>query len=97
MKHCIIVKWNETVTDNAAILDGVREVFADCTATDGVKGVEIIPNVIDRPNRYDVMIVVTMDKDALPSWDNSDTHKRWKAEYGDRIASKAIFDAEELR
>ena len=96
MKHCIIVKWNEIVTDKAKILDGVREVFADCTATDGVKGVEIIPNIIDRPNRYDVMIVVTMDKDALTAWDDSDTHKRWKSEYGDRIVSKAIFDAEEL-
>lgn len=40
------------------------------------------------------MIVLTMPSEALPAWDASDLHKRWKAEYGALIAQKAIFDCD---
>lgn len=94
MKHNIIVKWNESVVDKKAILSPVRALFADACKINGVHGVEFIENCIDRPNRYDVAISVIMDKDALSAWDESEVHKRWKAEYGSMIEKKAIFDCE---
>ena len=94
MKHHIIVKWNETVADKQAIIAPIRELYNGCSAIDGVRGAQLIENCIDRANRFDLMIVVEMDKDALPVWDSSDVHKRWKAEYSDRIAAKTIFDCE---
>ena len=42
-----------------------------------------------------MMIVMKMDQEALPAYDASEPHHRWKEEYGDRIAKKAIFDCEE--
>ena len=49
----------------------------------------------DRENRYDLMIVLDMDKDAPGAYDVSEPHLRWKAEYKDKIKKKAIFDCEE--
>lgn len=94
MKHHIIVKWNESVSDKKAILASVREAFGDCGKISGVHGAELIENCIDRENRYDLMIVIDMDKDALTAWDSSDIHKAWKSGFGDKIAMKAIFDCE---
>ena len=94
MKHCIIVKWNETVTDKAALLSEVRALFSSATLVSGVTGTTVLENCIARENRYDLAIVLDMDRDALPVWDGSELHKKWKADYGERIASKAIFDFE---
>ena len=72
----------------------VRELFSGCTEIGGVHGCEIIENCVDRPNRYDLMIVISMDADALTAWDESGIHKKWKKEYGESIEKKAIFDCE---
>ena len=53
MKHCILAKWNETVTDKAALLAQVRALYAAADAIPGVRGVTVHPCCIDRPNRYD--------------------------------------------
>ena len=43
----------------------------------------------------DVMAsVIDMEKEALPAYAASEPHIRWKSEYGDRIAKKAIFDCD---
>lgn len=94
MKHCIIVKWNDSVTDKQALLHEVDALFADTTSLPGITGTAIVPNCIDRPNRYDLMIVLSMDRDYLPVWDDSNVHKLWKDKYGSYILSKAIFDYE---
>ena len=47
-----------------------------------------------RENRYDVMIVLEMDRDALPLYDDSEMHHRWKGEFGGLLEKKAIFDYE---
>ena len=52
------------------------------------------PNVIDRPNRYDMLIVITMEESALPLYDACDAHHHWKDAYGPLIEKKAIFDCE---
>ena len=53
-------------------------------------------NVTPRENRYDLMIVLDMDDDALPIWDKSSLHQKWKAEFGSRIEKKCIFDCESV-
>ena len=36
-----------------------------------------------------------MEKDALPAYDVSEPHLRWKTEYGGLVAKKAIFDCDD--
>ena len=94
MLHHIIVKWNDQVTDKAAIAAQVAALYAPATDIPGVRGVTLKPNVVARPNRYDLMIVLDMAAEALPVWDASDLHKQWKTDFGGLIAQKAIFDCD---
>ena len=80
MKHLILVKWKETVDDASQLKDEAEALFRETLKT--------------AANRYDLMIAIDMDRDALPAYNESAAHKRWKAEYGERIEKKAIFDAE---
>lgn len=91
MLHHILVKWKEPA-DVPARIRQVEQVFRPVLDIPGVHGVEVIPNVIDRPNRYDLLIRITMDEAALPLYDACDAHHRWKDEYGALIEKKAIFD-----
>lgn len=94
MKHCIISKFSDTVTDKAALIENIKALFAAEPKPDGVRGYEFITNCVDRPNRYDLMIAIDMPASALPVWDVSTLHKRWKDEFGEFLAAKAIFDYE---
>lgn len=93
MKHHIIVKFTEG-TDVAALLEPVRTIFEQTLSIPGIHGVELKSSCVDRPNRYDLMIVLDMDKEALPAYDASAPHTQWKQEYGPITAKKAIFDCE---
>lgn len=79
MLHHIIVKWNEDVDKNT-IAEEVRAMYAKATQIEGIIGVEIKENIIPRDNRYDLMIVLEMDKDSLSNWDDSELHKQWKSQ-----------------
>lgn len=94
MLHHIIVKWNDQVTDKSTMAAKVAELYAPASDIPGVHGVTLKPNVIDRPNRYDLMIVLDLEPEALTAWDASDLHKQWKANFGALIAQKAIFDCD---
>ncbi len=93
MKHHILVKFTEG-TDVNALLEPVRAVFARTLEIPGVHGLELKRNCVDRPNRYDLLIVLDMDPEALPAYDASEPHHQWKRDYGELIAKKAIFDCE---
>ena len=93
MKHHIIVKFVEG-TDADALLEPVKAIFARTLEIPGVHGLELKRNCVDRPNRYDLMIVLDMEPEALPAYDASEPHLQWKREYADRVAKKAIFDCE---
>lgn len=93
MKHYIIVKFAEG-TDVAALLEPVEAIFRQTLSIPGVHSVELRPSCSDRPNRYDLMILMQMDPEALPLYDVCPAHLRWKSEYGGRIAKKAIFDCD---
>ena len=94
MKHHIIVKWNGNVVDKAEILEDVRKLYSNVSTIPGISGCEVIPNCVARDNRYDCMIIVHLEPDALPAWDESEIHHLWKKQYGDMIEKKAIFDCE---
>jgi len=72
----------------------IEEIFSTVDRLPGIHGVQILSNCIDRENRYDVMIVLEMEKEALAVWDGSEQHRRWKEEFGPKLEKKAIFDHE---
>lgn len=94
MKHHIIVKFAENVADKHALVGEIRAMFDGETKPEGVEGYSFIENCIDRPNRYDLMIIVHLPREALGAWDASAVHKRWKSDFGGYVAQKAIFDCE---
>lgn len=94
MKHHILVKFNDTVPDKAALSAEVADLFQGCTALEWVHGVSVHTSVVDRPNRYDLMIVLDMDQAALDAYDHSQPHLVWKRDYGQYVAAKAIFDCD---
>lgn len=94
MKHYIIAKLNEGIDRNELIAP-VTEVFEETLQIPGVHHVKVKPCCIDRPNRYDIMIEIEMDKEALPAYDASAPHKKWKEIYGGMLSAKTIFDSEE--
>lgn len=96
MKHCILAKFIDGVNaeDKIKLKEEIEEVFAPVMDIEGVYKVEVIENVIDRPNRYDILIRIEMDKEALVIYDGCDAHHTWKDNYGKLLAKKAIFDYE---
>ena len=61
----------------------------------GRKSVTMDLQCINRPNRYDIMIEMEMDPEALTVYDACEAHKKWKQEYGDLLQKKTIFDSED--
>ena len=94
MLHHILVKWTNEVTDKPALAAEVEKLFQGVLSVPGVHGVTVHPNVIDRPNRYDLLIRISMDVEALPAYDHCQTHHHWKDAYGHLVAEKAIFDCD---
>ena len=93
MVHYMIVKWVQGV-DKKRLAEKVRTLYADAVKIPGIQAVEIKENVTPRENRYDLMIALHMENDALSGWDNSDLHIQWKSEFGSAIEKKCIFDSE---
>ena len=93
MKHHIIVKFKEGV-DVGALLAPVQAIFEQTLDIPGIHGLELKRNCIDRANRYDLMIVLDMEPQALAAYDVSAPHLQWKTHYGSMIAQKAIFDCD---
>lgn len=91
MKHCILAKFKPEV-DVAALKPEIEAVFSKLLEMDGIELVEVIENVINRPNRYDLLIRITMDEATLPLYDDSEPHHYWKDHYGHLLEKKAIFD-----
>lgn len=94
MLHHILVKLKEAPADREAFRREVEAVFEGALTVPGVHSLKVLSNVIDRPNRYDLMIVLSMDREALTLYDASDAHLQWKERYGGLIAQKAIFDCD---
>ena len=94
MEHCILAKFKPEVTDKQALFEQIRSMFSDAEQISGIHGAKIYTNCIDRSNRYDVMIVLDMEREALTIWDDSALHHSWKETFGELLEKKAIFDHE---
>ncbi len=95
MKHLVMVKWNETVSDKKALADEVLALFERAVAENSeIEDVELVLNAVDLPNRYDCLFIIKIDRDELPVWNNCEPHKIWKSDYSKYLQSKAIFDWE---
>ena len=92
MKHCILVKfiksfdWQSELSKIATIFDSIN--------INGVHKTEYLVNCIDRENRYDLLIRIDMEKEALEKYDMSENHHIWKESYSKYIEKKAIYDYE---
>lgn len=95
MKHCILIKWNKEVSDKKEMLENVKNGFEKLLVIEGIHKVEYKQNCIDRANRFDLLIEIDMDKEVLPTYDQSAPHLEWKEKYGKFVENKAIFDFED--
>lgn len=93
MRHHIIVKFKKDAPSLKDMLPRIRTIFSGVLEVPGVSGYEILENCVDRSNRYDLMIVITMRREALETYDNCEAHHAWKNEFSAYIESKAIFDS----
>ncbi len=96
MQHHVIVKFNDTVKDKVAFADEVGKLFKGMEGTvQGVHKVSPHKNCINMSNRYDLMVIVDMDKDALEAYSNSPIHDNWINNYSKYLESKVIMDYED--
>ena len=96
MKHDILIKYKPEITKErkAELIPEIAELFGRTTEIPGIHGVQLYPNIVERENRYDLMIEIDMDREALEAYDSSVWHRQWKGQYGCLLANKAIFDRE---
>ncbi|MBQ6504462.1 MAG: Dabb family protein [Flexilinea sp.] len=96
MKHDILIKYNPEIgkVRKAELIPEIRALFEQTTEIPGIHGVTLYPNVVERENRYDLLIEIDMERDALEDYDCSVWHRQWKEQYGDLLEKKAIFDHE---
>ena len=93
MKHYIIVKFKQGFDYKSSIGD-ITDIFKKTLSIDGINTVSVRSSNSERENRYDLMILITMEKSALPLYDKSNPHLLWKEKYGEFIEKKAIFDCD---
>ena len=93
MKHYIIAKFKDR-EDTERLLPEIKALFQKAQDLKGVEGVIIHKSNSTRDNRYSIMIEMNLSHEGLENFDASEVHKEWKATYGDRLESKAIFDCE---
>ena len=94
MKHYIIVKWNEKVTDKNAFAERAEKIYEKSLSVPGVDGYKIIRSNSERENRFDLMIEMTLSEEGLKNYDTSAMHKEWKEEMSGFFEAKAIFDCD---
>lgn len=94
MKHYIIAKFNNKVANKVQTIKEAKELFEPLTEMEGIESVKVWSNLIDRPNRYDIMIEIEMRSKTLATYDACEIHKKWKTEYGKLLEGKVIFDKE---
>lgn len=96
MKHDILVKYKPEISKERKIelIPEITELFGHLTEIEGIHGVQVYPNVVERENRYDLLIEIDMDRKALEVYDASVWHHQWKDRYSALLEKKAIFDHE---
>ncbi len=95
MKHYIIVKFNELATDRDALFSDIFALFKQAETLPGIHKVSLHQACIHSEIRYDLMIILDMEKEALSFFDASFIHREWKANFANYLAHKVIFDCED--
>ena len=93
MKHYIIAKFKDK-SDLDRLYPEISELFEGVTKLEGVDALEIHKSNSTRENRYSLMIILHLSQKGLEEFDASDIHRDWKALYGEKLESKAIFDCD---
>lgn len=93
MKHCILVKWNNSAV-KPELADAASLLFEEARAYPWVEDVIIHRNCIARDNRYDLFVELIIEKNDLERWDHCAVHKKWKIDFNSYIESKAVLDYE---
>ena len=91
MKHFIIIKFKEN-TDKDVLIEETEKLFKETETIEGIKKVEVFTNSIKKPNRFDMMIKITLNKGSLKELEQSQTMKDWEDKYNKYIDKKTIFD-----
>ena len=94
MKHYIISKFQEGC-DWRPMVGAITELFEQTLEIPGIHSVKVKSCCVNRSNRYDLMIEMDMDREALEVYDECEAHKIWKQEYGELLLKKTIFDSED--
>ena len=94
MRHHILIKWNDQAPDHDRLRQEIETLFQATLDVPGIHRVDVLPSVIDRPNRYDLLVLLTMDRDALDAYDACAPHHTFKETYTPYMAQKAIFDCD---
>ena len=93
MRHYIIIKLKDRTTKNE-VAQKARSIFEKTLEIEGVQNVNVYETCVDRPNRYDVMIEMEMQPEALALYDPSDAHMEWKRYCDPLLEAKTVFDCE---
>lgn len=96
MKHDILVKYKPEITKErkAELIPEIQSLFDRTLEIDGIHAVRLYPNIVERENRYDLLIEIDMEREALETYDHCEWHRQWKDRYGSLLEKKAIFDHE---
>lgn len=94
MKHDILIKYKPEISKarKAELIPEIQSLFDHTTELPGIHAVNLYPNVVERDNRYDLLIEIDMERESLDAYDHSVWHQQWKDQYADILEKKAIFD-----
>ena len=96
MQHHVIVKFKDNIENKIALADEIGNLFKGMVGSvPGVHKVSPHKNCIGMSNRYDLMVIVDMDKDALQTYTDSAIHSKWINDYEKFLESKVIMDYED--
>lgn len=93
MRHYVIIKLKDRAL-KSEVAETARSIFRKTLNIEGVEAVSVCENCVDRPNRFDVMIEITMRPEALALYDPSEAHKEWKRYCDPLLEAKTVFDCE---
>ena len=94
MQHYIIVKYNEKAADREGLLKEIGSLFEQALRLEGIHSVRVRPAVLLSDIRYDLMICMEMEREALAAFDASAIHSQWKSAYSGYVKHKVIFDCD---
>lgn len=92
MIHYIIIKFIDTVSNKEELSNQINELFLRSYGITGIHQVEVFSSCIDKANRYDLMIKMELEPEALEDFDSSVIHQTWKEKFEKYLAAKTIFD-----